>query len=316
MPAKQRDPSFDILKGIGIILVVVGHRYDINANLYQAIYSVHMPLFFLVAGCFLRPNSSLCDNFRKDVNRLVVPYFAIMPVLAAYTLLVHGVLRPDYQQFRGIPEAVFFNSTPVWFLLALFWAKQVCNFALTRVPRPLLVLCIVSLFVTFFSKPLHISSFLSIRQGLSAILFVVAGYEYRCYAERCDKYKSAIWLVSLVVWLLAISYSETSMVGCHYRLFPLAVVGACCGTYVLLYTSRCVAGRWPDTRVVRFVEWYGAGSLVVLCAHTVERYIGVWRFLHIESPWIIIPLQIALYAAALAVVHRVAWLRRLFGLQH
>lgn len=48
----QRDASFDILKGMAIILVVVGHAIDDTCLLWRVITSVHMPLFFLVSGYF------------------------------------------------------------------------------------------------------------------------------------------------------------------------------------------------------------------------------------------------------------------------
>lgn len=52
-----RDKSIDIAKGIGIILVVIGHvtspvmlDNDILQQIYRGLYTFHMPLFFLLAG--------------------------------------------------------------------------------------------------------------------------------------------------------------------------------------------------------------------------------------------------------------------------
>lgn len=47
---KKREQWADILKGIGAILVVIGHLvlYEGNAKVY--IYSFHMPLFFFISG--------------------------------------------------------------------------------------------------------------------------------------------------------------------------------------------------------------------------------------------------------------------------
>lgn len=54
---KVRDISFDIAKGIGIILVVIGHYVPDDAPLWYTglvrfIYYFHMPLFFIIAGYF------------------------------------------------------------------------------------------------------------------------------------------------------------------------------------------------------------------------------------------------------------------------
>lgn len=48
---RQRDHSVDILKGIGILLVIIGHC-DLFAVFRSIIYSFHMPLFIILSGYF------------------------------------------------------------------------------------------------------------------------------------------------------------------------------------------------------------------------------------------------------------------------
>ena len=48
---KRRDLSIDILKGIGISLVLVAH--SLGGVVSRFAYSFHMPLFFIVAGLFI-----------------------------------------------------------------------------------------------------------------------------------------------------------------------------------------------------------------------------------------------------------------------
>ena len=45
----MRIDSLDILKGIGIILVVVGHMIGNQLYIRPWIYAFHMPLFFMVS---------------------------------------------------------------------------------------------------------------------------------------------------------------------------------------------------------------------------------------------------------------------------
>lgn len=51
---KDRDAMIDVLRGIAIILVVLGHA-GINGHAWHVIYSFHMPLFFFISGCFFKP---------------------------------------------------------------------------------------------------------------------------------------------------------------------------------------------------------------------------------------------------------------------
>ena len=72
----NRSCSADILKGIGIILVVMGHVTH-DMPLKNWIYAFHMPLFFLLSGIFFKPTF---ENWKKSSKRLLIPYifFAIV----------------------------------------------------------------------------------------------------------------------------------------------------------------------------------------------------------------------------------------------
>ncbi|MGP3155807.1 acyltransferase family protein [Serratia marcescens] len=54
--SKERSLSFDFLKGLLILLVIVGHLLPGSADvgLRGAIYYFHMPLFLGVTGYFVR----------------------------------------------------------------------------------------------------------------------------------------------------------------------------------------------------------------------------------------------------------------------
>lgn len=53
----KRDVNIDISKGIGIMLVIVGHCTIIPFDIvYRIISSFHMPLFFIWGGDYLEVN--------------------------------------------------------------------------------------------------------------------------------------------------------------------------------------------------------------------------------------------------------------------
>ena len=54
----KRVPYVDIAKGIGIILVVMGHNdFALIAPFaHKLIYSFHMPMFFFMSGMFFKPD--------------------------------------------------------------------------------------------------------------------------------------------------------------------------------------------------------------------------------------------------------------------
>ena len=48
----KREINIDVLKGLGIIFVMLGHMVGIGfyEDIYVYIYSFHMPLFFFISG--------------------------------------------------------------------------------------------------------------------------------------------------------------------------------------------------------------------------------------------------------------------------
>lgn len=72
----QRNIEMDILKGLGIILVVMGHYY--LPFVWFTPYSFHMPLFIFASGYFYNPkyeNTPLL-LLKKRAKSLLLPYFS------------------------------------------------------------------------------------------------------------------------------------------------------------------------------------------------------------------------------------------------
>ena len=47
---EKRLDDMDMVKGVGIILVVIGHSTYVSENTLTWLASFHMPLFFLISG--------------------------------------------------------------------------------------------------------------------------------------------------------------------------------------------------------------------------------------------------------------------------
>ena len=79
----MRNPTFDIMKGIGILAMIIGHC-PIPLPIRELIFSWHMPLFFIISGFFYKKNEYHV-LFKKNVRGLIKPY--IFTVLCCVVLI-------------------------------------------------------------------------------------------------------------------------------------------------------------------------------------------------------------------------------------
>lgn len=88
MNNKKRFLELDILKGIGILLMVFDH-VGWGMKIHTYIQSFHMPLFFIVSG-FLYKKNDIKITIKKRYQTLMKPYwiFAIVYIVIKVTLLL------------------------------------------------------------------------------------------------------------------------------------------------------------------------------------------------------------------------------------
>lgn len=75
-PTSNREPWIDFAKGITLLLVIIGHT--VSGVLSGAIYSFHMPLFFILSGITAKLSSSaqqFSDKTQRSFRRLMFPFF-------------------------------------------------------------------------------------------------------------------------------------------------------------------------------------------------------------------------------------------------
>lgn len=80
MDLKKRDPTFDIMRGIGILLVVLGHA---GFPFSGWIYLFHMPLFFMLSGWFFKPADSSAGLLHSLLNKIKTLW---LPFVVANTI--------------------------------------------------------------------------------------------------------------------------------------------------------------------------------------------------------------------------------------
>lgn len=119
-------------KGIGIILVVVGHSAFAGDNLLTWIASFHMPLFFIITGMLLQhtkeEEKKLSVIFRKKAKSILLPYisFSIIYLLMDAGMLLLHIGSNTMLDFTYAVIRTFtcYGISTLWFLPALFLGEN------------------------------------------------------------------------------------------------------------------------------------------------------------------------------------------------
>ncbi len=120
----SRDKSVDIAKGIGIILVVWGHTRP--CPVVNEICMFHMPLFFFLAGCFLK-SESLKVVLYKRTRTLLVPLLFFYLVSLLVKLGRTALAQPSVGTLLAFDYSLANVNYPLWFIPTLFGAVVICN---------------------------------------------------------------------------------------------------------------------------------------------------------------------------------------------
>lgn len=133
----------DSAKGIGILLVVIGHIWT-GGIVRDDIYAFHMPLFFLLAGYTARPKDQR-GFVTAQWRTLAVPYIAFLLTLVLADQLIEH-MRGLYPIFRSWDQALWAMLvggselrgpfTIFWFVPCLMAARIAQNALLLCWPSP------------------------------------------------------------------------------------------------------------------------------------------------------------------------------------
>lgn len=132
---EKRELYPDIIKGVAIILVVLGHCIQFGSAfstnflffkspIFIAIYSFHMPLFMLISGYFFYNSinkHSWKDNIKTRFTRLLIPLFT-WNTIHQLILTLNLYLNTYPISWENHIKSYFIN---IWFLWALFWCSLV-----------------------------------------------------------------------------------------------------------------------------------------------------------------------------------------------
>ena len=173
-----RDYRIDTIKGLLIILVIMGHIITgldnvniINHGVMGLIYIFHMPLFILISGYLTKhPSQQSPVEMWKNVGNIMLTLviFHLLAVLWVY-MISGNYLIP----LLDFPFGVF------WYLLSLICWRIMLYYTPERLLKQPLLYFGIAVVISLLIGLTHLGKFLSIQRTLNFYLFFLMGFYYR-----------------------------------------------------------------------------------------------------------------------------------------
>ena len=122
----------DIMKGIGISTVVVGHM--VGGFTGRFIYVFHMSLFFFLSGYLFTSRTNCKQYFSDKILHLIIPYLCfLIPLYIYFNPIIFSESTSKeilLYFFRPIVGGIKLSGalTVFWFVTCLFLVQQIMNF--------------------------------------------------------------------------------------------------------------------------------------------------------------------------------------------
>lgn len=263
----MRESLWDKARGIGIILVVYGHvlRGLSSAGLVPvvdplmfsdfAIYTFHMPLFFLLAGVNAARGVGRDDFLKSKLWTIVYPYFLWSLLQGLLQMKMGGSLNHEitWAALVAIPWTPLFHF---WFLSALF----ICHI-LARLTRSeplwlvLLVLCGYPL-ATYFLKPVPL-----VANPLGMLIYYAAGLFLHAHLRGIVARLSQPLVLLVTAAGLGVAIYVSKQLGGFGT--PTVVYAAFLGILLVLLLAQ----QLPDKGLWRVFELLGLASMPIYLVH-------------------------------------------------
>ena len=208
---KERNITLDIMKGIGIILMVIGHS-GCPPFLKNFIYTFHMPLFFMISGYLITEGK---PNVIKKIKTLYWPFlfWSLFALALSYPLYMLGIYNSPYsthEYIAHIVKIVTFTQPepivgPLWFLKSLFFSYIFVSIIISKFKGNkhqhyiVGLLCFIMLCTGFILYKYRGWMFYNIQRELMIPWFIYLGYFIK--TKFREKSLSLLYIVLFIIIL-------------------------------------------------------------------------------------------------------------------
>lgn len=265
--ALSRKRLWDYARGIGILLVVFGHvlrglntAHVVSDShwlmiLDYAIYTFHMPLFFLLAGMNVSKGFAKDNFLRNKCSSIVYPYFLWSLIQGGIQIFMSSEVNRAVN-WRDLLEIMWKPIGQFWFLHALFLCHVMIAIITTNRRVVLLASIVCYVWGIYFSLGV-------ISNAFSFFLFYAAGLLSAPYLEKWvtdfSNFEGITFISVGFLFSLHVAFSFGSF---HS---PMALPAAFLGMFLVLQMSFVII----KFQKLKVIELMGLASMPIYLMHII-----------------------------------------------
>lgn len=275
MSNKQRIAWIDIGKGLGIALVVIGHFLQDGNPLKIAIYTFHVPFFFLLSGLTFNTTSSSEQIIKNKYDTILKPYFFYVILSLPY----YFFFESSFPSMNLVKRIFFIDgltiwNDPLWFLPVLFIVEIIFSAFFIELKNSKLFLCITSALswsgaFWIYQNNLQSFTFLGINKVLFLLPFFLIGIflNNKKHIQKLQNFNvikilSPLIFISSVLLSVFYNYNDNiSYYGFDLNNYWITLILALIATLSLVFSLSYL--KEP----ICFLTIIGKGSLLIMSTH-------------------------------------------------
>lgn len=313
--AKERVIWIDVLKGIAIILVVIGH----NSADDSFIACFHMPLFFLVSGWLFSPKP-LHIYFKKSIFRFLLPYFCFL-ICIAFPQLLSLIIRQNWTESRGLLIRLAYGGyylqglyAVFWFITVLWMSQNLFNLIISKRVKPCWLSVLIFIAYLAYLTPLPLPW--NIHVVPMATVYIWIGYLLKQREETLYSIltyqRVATFIISVILLALIYKYRHILTFSMKYGEagIPIlslltSIVGAVIVALLAIFLSRY-------SIIVKIFSFIGMASMVIMYLHMPVKFYFTMKIVPSETYFVHILCGIVISLVAYVVMSSIKFTRKYF----
>lgn len=288
--SNERIKYLDIAKGIGIILVIMGHSGFLSDTLNYFVNSFHMPLFFVIAGALMyfkrEENRPFGEFLNAKVEALLTPYLWFSFFILLFYMIQGFALGTFFTEFvpsfpvRLISIFTFDGDSVMWFLPALLLGEIFTYLAYRYIRRPwcfvtTCILGVVAYLINLLMPAIESDSYNTLiwlmlgrvfLRALISTFFISFGFFVFEIVERWFKpmHRIAYAVFGAAMLIGTLLLAQYVPHNDYHRLYLgngyMYALCALLGSFGVILFSMGISQS-------RLLEFFGRNSLVIMCTH-------------------------------------------------